>query len=600
MGDVTNMYYSPGMLPQSIEPPRPGDRHYSQQHGAGNALFDPYEGSNPAFRAGGYPNNKKYNQNGLHNSNGRQRKASATGSRTHHTQYANDRPSYLQPTGGRFPGPKGHRGDDLATTQDPEYGCNTDWIGPQNKRVNELFLKDLPEDIRDTELEALFNDRIGFKPIMVKIGSAAHPHHTLQGRKHAFVGYVTSTPQVFKHMSNIVRFATPAVAKQAINIPMPAIRGQLVSITVPKRFFQKIVEIPQRDATEGGSSAYSRFTSSPNTCEARNRVSSIDEGGDLGSLAATTQEILSYSPQDARSGLHKKKKGKQPQQGSIGAGSPEARKAKPKKRQKVPVSDELTQCTEAIQYSALNDAIEVEIHAPASGTATTQLPSLRTQSEQFQASKDTSVKLEQKISPSTAEVPHAVHVPMEPEHPSGAAKNKPIPAVDQRRGASPQQVTPRPQEQSYAVELHVNNAKQIPIAHLEKVSSTTVEPTIPAALESEVAPDNEIENNASFHSAAEPQFDLDAKVGPGAASDIVSQGTTTLSSKATARSAKDIAQPAPSVSPRFQLILLCQRQQRPDHLLTARSARSCYQPSRNQLKTQQTCKKRQCHQNRAL
>lgn len=188
MGDMTNMYYSPGMPPQSMDPWRPGYRRYSQQHGAGNALFDPYEGSNPAFRAGGYPNGKKYTQNGIQNSNGRQRKASATGSRPYHTQYANDRASHVQPIGSRFTGPKGHRGDDLAATQDPEYGCNTDWIGPQNMKVNELFLKDLPEDIRDAELEALFNDRIGFKPIMVKIGSAAHPQHTLQGRRHAFVG----------------------------------------------------------------------------------------------------------------------------------------------------------------------------------------------------------------------------------------------------------------------------------------------------------------------------------------------------------------------------------------------------------------------------
>ena len=328
---------------------------------------------------------------------------------------------------------------------------------------------------------------------------------------------------------------------------MPTIRGQPVSITVPKRFFQKIVEVPQRDAIEGGPSTYSRFTSNLNTREARDHVSSINEGDDIGSSAATTQETLSYSPQDARSDLHKKKKGKQPQQDSTDAGSPEARKAKPKKRQKGPVLVELAQPTKSIQHSALNDATEAENHPPASGTATIPFPDLRMQSEQPQTSKDTSVKLEQKISPSTAEVSHAVHVPMESEHPSGVMNNKPSPLVDQRQGASAQQVTLQPQKQSHAIELHVDSAKQIPIAHLENISSTTVQPTKPAALGSEVTLD-ELKNDTSFYWAAESQSDLDADVGLSAALDIVSQGTTILSPMATACSATDIAQPASSVS----------------------------------------------------
>ena len=193
MGDMTNMRYAQVYLPGHVDVRRPGDRRYNQQHGPGSALYDPYEGSNPAFRAGVHPNGKRQDQNGVHTSNGRQRKASAPGNRPHHAQYISGRPGYVHSYGNRNPGPKGPREYDPAITQDPEAGCNFDWIGPQNETVNELFVKDLPEDIRDTELEALFHGRIGVKPVAIKIASASQPHYNLQGRKHAFVGYVVLT-----------------------------------------------------------------------------------------------------------------------------------------------------------------------------------------------------------------------------------------------------------------------------------------------------------------------------------------------------------------------------------------------------------------------
>ncbi|KAF2629709.1 hypothetical protein BU25DRAFT_272384 [Macroventuria anomochaeta] len=192
MGDVTNMHYSPGMPSQNIDPRHPGDRRFSQQHGNGSALYDPYEGSNPAFRTVGYSNGKKYSQNSLHNSTGRQRKTSFPGSRPYHGQYTNDRPGLLQMGGNRFFGPKPDREDDPAITQDQEYGCYIDWIGPRNETVNELFVKDLPENIQDAELEALFLGRLGVKPTSVKVKSAEHAQYA-QGRKHAFVGSVTYT-----------------------------------------------------------------------------------------------------------------------------------------------------------------------------------------------------------------------------------------------------------------------------------------------------------------------------------------------------------------------------------------------------------------------
>lgn len=196
MGDMTNMHYAHGIPPQNLDPRRPSDRRHSQQHGNGSALYDPYEGSNPAFighsRAVGYASGKKYNQNGFQNPNGRQRKASMPGSRPYHSQYTNERTNHVQASGYRFPGPKGHSEDDVAITQDHEHGCHINWVGPQNTTVNELFIKDLPEDIQDAELETLFQNKIGVKPKSIIVRSAILAQHNYLGRKHAFVGYVAS------------------------------------------------------------------------------------------------------------------------------------------------------------------------------------------------------------------------------------------------------------------------------------------------------------------------------------------------------------------------------------------------------------------------
>ena len=187
MGDMTNRHYFPGMPPQNIDLRRPNDHPSSQQRANGSGLYDPYEGSNPAFRAAGYSSGKKYNQNGLHNSNGRQRKTSFPGSRPYQGQYTNDRPGLLQMGSNNFSGPKPHLEDDLAITQDREYGCYIDWIGPHNDTVNELFVKDLPVNVQDAELEALFHDRLGIRPTSINVRSALHAQQA-QGRKHAFVG----------------------------------------------------------------------------------------------------------------------------------------------------------------------------------------------------------------------------------------------------------------------------------------------------------------------------------------------------------------------------------------------------------------------------
>jgi hypothetical protein len=157
-------------------------------------LYDPYEGNNLIYRnSTSQHSGKKYNQNGFQNPRGRQRKLSTPGSRPYHSQFANDKPGHVQSNGNRFLGPKGPGEDDPAITQDHEHGCHTNWIGPQNTTVTEVYIGDLPEDIRDAELEALFQDRIGVKPKSINARSATHSQYNHPTRKHAFVGYVEAT-----------------------------------------------------------------------------------------------------------------------------------------------------------------------------------------------------------------------------------------------------------------------------------------------------------------------------------------------------------------------------------------------------------------------
>lgn len=189
MGDLTNMPYAMGVPPQHFNSPHSGDGRLNQQYMNVNALYDPYEGNNPAFRGSWYSNGngKKNKQSDVYNSSGRQRKASHPGNRPYQNQYTNGRSGSQQTSGKRIHGSKPYLENDLAITQDHEYGCSENWIGPRNETVNELYVKDLPEDIEAAELEAMFQDRLGVKPISIII-KGSH----FQGWKHAFVGYIAS------------------------------------------------------------------------------------------------------------------------------------------------------------------------------------------------------------------------------------------------------------------------------------------------------------------------------------------------------------------------------------------------------------------------
>lgn len=186
MGDITNLNYAFGVTSQNANSGRQGNRRYSQQHMNSNVLFDPYEGSNPAFKPGGYSNSKKYNANASHHAEGRQRKTSAPGGRPYHSPYTTERSEFSQ-TGtnysNRYTGSKVYREFDHAVTEDLQYGCNFNWIGPFNETVTELFVKDLPENVQDVELRNMFLER-GFEPVSILIKGVAQ----FPDKRHAFVG----------------------------------------------------------------------------------------------------------------------------------------------------------------------------------------------------------------------------------------------------------------------------------------------------------------------------------------------------------------------------------------------------------------------------
>ncbi|XPS72177.1 hypothetical protein M3J09_004343 [Ascochyta lentis] len=504
MGDMTNMHFSPSIVPHNIGPRHPGDRRYSQQHGNGSALYDPYEGNNPSFRAGKKSYHNGSQQHSIQNSNGRQRKASIPGSRPYHSQYMSDRSGNAQPSGQRFFGPKGFSEDDLAITQDYKHGCHIDWIGPQNTTVTEVFVKNLPEDVQDAELERLFQDSIGVKPKSINARSALQAQYNYSGRKHAFVG-----------------FSSAAVARQALRIRDPVIRGLPVSITVPKRFFQKIIEVPMQDATDAGPSSNSRFISHANSREARNRIPSTNGGSDITASVAVKKDNLSYSPQDARSDLHKKKKkGKQPQQGSAAAGSPEAQKAKPKKRQESPTKKKLVELTPVAQNSTKDEVTKAGDEEPTKGT----IPVVRAQIEQPQTERDSSLESEQEISPTGAADGYTILG----KYALSASKHGPTSPKSQQQHAAPQ-VESDPQPETQKTNTHVNYAKKGLTKASTKDKETRVTPD--PLEEGDVASDDELKNNARSYSAADLQTDLEQKVEPCSNSDVANQGTTAPSPK---------------------------------------------------------------------
>jgi hypothetical protein len=331
-----------------------------------------------------------------------------------------------------------------------------------------------------------------------------------------------SQPPCFRSTSltflTTCRFPTCAIAKRALVIPNPTIRGYPVSITVPKRFFQKTADVPSRDTVEAGLSAYSRFTSNPNNREGRNRASSIQEGSDVTSPNAATKEKTSYSPQDARSGLPKKKKGKQTQQTQITAGSPEARKAKPKElHQESPTEEEPAVSAVTVKTDDSNDSAKLE--GPASSASMTVEPIISTVSEET-------------AQPQVGEkTPPTVVKEMDARPAGTEAIASKLDTVGRVSKAAPSRISPALPAPSVEPTVEPTMVRQL-VLHTDLCLSTstltdylqtslpqpktTTATKVPASASTPLevqdpTSDDELKNEASFHSAAESQSELDVK-----------------------------------------------------------------------------------------
>ena len=288
-------------------------------------LFDPYGGTNPKFSdATAYNGPNKSVPQASANPPNRSRKVSNATIRSGYGQIATDQAGNPSVNRARQPDAtfiRAHGVDDPAITGDPHSGCNQFWVGPENKDVIELFVGDLPEDIQPCELHQLFEELVGISPtrIMIKPPREGQESHS---RWHAFV-----------------MFSTPSDAKKALQIRNhnPFIRdGSIaVSVTVPKRYYQKIASNIRKASITSGSfrnPSYSNRMDEREQRRATHASSQVDESAE-GTQHGQHEKPI-YSPQDARSDLHKKTPKRSGSNDLTTSGSPEIHR--PKTRQSLP------------------------------------------------------------------------------------------------------------------------------------------------------------------------------------------------------------------------------------------------------------------------
>lgn len=209
MRDMTNAAYSANPRPPYMDAGRSGRRERS--------LYDPYNGSRPAFND--YGGGRKTSRGSFTEQPGR--KASVQGPRprigSNGTDWGETASNSNRFSDYRYS--RHHMKDDPIITNDAVRGCGQTWIGPENHDVTELFIGELPENTQPNQIESMFLHLVNVTPVraVIKIQPGAQ-------RGHAFV--------MFNDASD---------AKLALraNDSEPHIHGTRLRITVPRRFFQK-------------------------------------------------------------------------------------------------------------------------------------------------------------------------------------------------------------------------------------------------------------------------------------------------------------------------------------------------------------------------
>tara|TARA_R110002003_G_scaffold41_22_gene3000 strand:- start:819 stop:1379 length:561 start_codon:yes stop_codon:yes gene_type:complete len=182
IGDMTNNpYYANNAYTHSTDTRQQMNRRNSFFSGNG-ALYDPYNGTRPAFND--INASRKYGRGNYADQFGRPRKFSSQDSRPRTSSYEVDRSDVHTGNGKKhseFRSGKAHMVDILSIVNNYQTGCHQNWIGPENHDVNELFVSDLPVDIRSDEIKAMFLQEICIEPCNVTV-----KYNTSNGRPHAF------------------------------------------------------------------------------------------------------------------------------------------------------------------------------------------------------------------------------------------------------------------------------------------------------------------------------------------------------------------------------------------------------------------------------
>lgn len=179
IGDTTNMHFPGFMRSQVADPMAPMPRRLSQQ--STGQLFDPYKGTSRKFSGQGHNDmGKKGGASSFAAPQNRGRRSSTSSS----VRLAQGSHHYMPSRGSRSIEPSNRwrsSEDDTSITGDSVYGCGHTWVGPKNNTVKELWIGDLPPDIRESELKQLFDKAVGINPLSISIKS-----NTVKGHVHAF------------------------------------------------------------------------------------------------------------------------------------------------------------------------------------------------------------------------------------------------------------------------------------------------------------------------------------------------------------------------------------------------------------------------------
>ncbi|KAF1949223.1 hypothetical protein CC80DRAFT_279064 [Byssothecium circinans] len=281
-GDMTNGMQHP--LGRGMEQRGIVERRGSMASNPASRLFDPF-GDRPeqSKRFTQIPNIRKGGRNSFSGSSNRPRKYSngRYGSNNYDRDdgprsssgYYSERPSF------------GYGPANESVVNDKESGCDAQSIAPKNESVRKLYVTNLPNNVSEPELLAVFQAKAGVSRVEMKMNPG------MDYFTHAFV-FFNSPNEARKCLPNVSKFE---------------LRGKTLAISVPYCYYRVVdVPFPAQGPQRDGRPAPLITTNST---------------VGLGEVADRPQ----YSPQDARSDLQKNRHSQQSY--PLTKGSPRERKS---------------------------------------------------------------------------------------------------------------------------------------------------------------------------------------------------------------------------------------------------------------------------------